>query len=128
MPSGDWAELAIKAMVGLAGAVGGLFLGVWRWGHNSAVAKQSIKNQIAAVREEVRAEMTAHAQKVENGTDLLVSQFKESFDGIRRQIDEHRFYTEKDFMKKEDFRDFREEYREDMRDLKASIASIARDP
>ena len=70
--------------------------------------------------------MASHAQKADDGKELLIDQFKEAFDGLRRQMDEHRFYTEKDFMKKEDFRDFREEYRDDMRDLKASIAQIAR--
>lgn len=126
MSGGDWVEIAIKALAALAGGIVGIFVAVWKWGRDSAKAEQAVKNQITALRDEVRTEMAAQATKSEARTDLLVEQFKETFDGIRRQIDEHRYYTEKDFLKKEDFKDFREEYREDMRDLKASIAGIAR--
>ena len=126
----DWIEVAVKAGIPLASGVVGAFVGAWRWGRSSAEAEQAVKDdyntKIRALREEMRAAMAAHTLKADDGSDLLVSQFKEAFEGIRRQIDEHRFYTEKDFMKKEDFRDFRDEYREDMRDLKASIAGISR--
>ena len=127
---GDWADLAIKAGISLASGFGGMILGAWQWGRSSAKKEQSVKDdydtKIRALREEMRAVMATHAQKADDGKDMLTDQFKEAFDGLRRQMDEHRFYTEKDFMKKEDFRDFREEYRDDMRDLKASIAAIAR--
>jgi hypothetical protein len=122
----EWIEIALKAGIALSGGIGGLFIGIWKWGRSSAKAEQAVKNQITALREEVRKEMAAHVQKIEDGHDDLVNHFEESFNGIRRQIDEHRYYTEKDFMKKDDFKNFREEYREDMRDLKASIAGIAR--
>ena len=114
----------------MAGGIVGAVVAVWKWGRSSAEAEQAVKDdyntKIRALREEMRAAMAAQTLKADDGSDLLVSQFKEAFEGIRRQIDEHRFYTEKDFMKKEDFRDFRDEYREDMRDLKASIAGISR--
>lgn len=113
--SGDWAELAIKAGVGLAGAIGGLFLGVWKWGRNSALAEQVIDKKISAVREEVRIEMAAHTQKIDDGNDLLVSQFKETLDGLRRQHDEMRVDVERRFLPKDDFRDWLKEYRDDQR-------------
>lgn len=72
------------------------------------------------------ARATAIEKSSEARMNLLVEQFTESFAGIRRQIDEHRFYTERDFLRKEDFKDFREEYREDMREIKESIGSIAK--
>lgn len=128
--SGEWTDIALKAAISLASGVGGLFFGVWKWGRYSATAGQAVKDdydaKIGELRKEMREAMAAQAHKSGGSVDLLVSQFKETFDGIRRQIDEHRFYTEKDFMKKEDFRDFRDEYREDMRDLKASIAQISK--
>lgn len=127
---GDWADLAIKAGISLASGFGGMILGAWQWGRSSAKKEHAVKDdydaKIRALREEMRTVMATHAEKSSDSNDLLVDQFKEAFDGLRRQMDEHRFYTEKDFMKKEDFRDFREEYRDDMRDLKASIAAIAR--
>lgn len=130
MAGGEWTDIALKAGISLISGVGGLFIGVWKWGKYSATAEQAVKDdydtKIAKLREEVRTAMAAQATKSEARTDLLVEQFKESFEGIRRQIDEHRYYTEKDFLKKEDFKDFREEYREDMRDIKGAIANIAR--
>jgi hypothetical protein len=113
MAVGEWVEIAIRSGIALAGGVAGAFLGVWKWGHSSATAKQAIKNQITASREEVRKEMAAHVQKIEDGHDELISHFEESFNGIRRQHDEHKLDVEKRFMLKDDFRDFREEYRQD---------------
>ena len=128
MADWDWHSLSLQGGISLLSGAGGWLLGIWKLGRDSAKKEQTVKDdydgKINALREEVRTAMAAHAQKSDDGKDLLVSQFKESFEGIRRQLDEHRFYTEKDFMKKEDFRDFREEYREDMRELKANIAVI----
>lgn len=130
MADWDWGRIAFQAFTYVLSSSFGLGLGIWRWGRKSAENERAVKDdydaKINASREEMRKEMAARALQSDAGNDLLVSQFKESFEGLRRQIDEHRFYTEKDFLKKEDFRDFREEYREDMRDLKASIASITR--
>ena len=126
MPGNEWLEIAIKAVAALGGAIVGAITAIWRLGRNSAKAEHTIERQIAALREEVRTEMATHVQKADDSRDLLVDQFKESFEGMRRQIDEHRYYTEKDFLKKEDFKHFREEYRDDMKDIKKAIADIAR--
>lgn len=130
MAGGEWADIAIKTGISFASGLGGLLIGVWKWGRSSAKAEHAVKHDytsmIAAHREEVRISMAAHAQKADARTDLLVEQFKESFEGIRRQHDDHKLDVEKRFMLKDDFKDFREEYREDIRELKASIAGIAR--
>ena len=126
MQGGEWTDIAVKAVIALAGGICGALTAVWKWGRNSAKAEQSTKNQITALREEVRKEMAAHIQKIEDGHDNLVNHFEESFNGIRRQHDDHKLDVEKRFMLKDDFKDFREEYREDMRDIKTAIANIAR--
>ena len=126
MPNGDWIDLAIKVVAALGGAILGAITAVWKLGRYSANAENSVDKRISALREEMRIDMAAHAKTADSSRELLVEQFKESFDGMRRQIDEHRYYTEKDFLKKEDFKDFRDEYREDMRDIKTAIASIAK--
>lgn len=122
--------MGLEAGASLLSGLGGLVIGAWKWGRNSARSEQLVKDdynsKIRGLREEVRTSMASIEQKAIAKNDLLVEQFKESFEGMRRQIDEHRFYTERDFVKKEDFKDFREEYRDDMRDLKAAIASITR--
>ena len=125
MMGAEWADTAIKAVIALAGGIGGLFLGVWKWGKSSGMAEQAVKNQITALREEVRKEMATHVQQIQDGHDDLVNHFEESFNGMRRQHDDHKLDVEKRFMLKDDFKDFRDEYRQDMRDLKATIAGIA---
>lgn len=119
MAGAEWIEIAIKSAIALASGFGGLLIGVWKWGKSSGAAEH-------ALREEVRKDMAAHLQKIDDGHDNLVNHFEESFNGIRRQHDDHKLDVEKRFMLKDDFRDFRDEYREDIRDLKASIAAIGR--
>lgn len=130
MAEWDWQHLALQGGTSLLSGAGGLLFGVWKWGRRSAKDEASVKDdyntKIRALREEVRTEMASYAKTADAGNDLLVSQFKESFEGLRRQHDDHKLDVEKRFLLKDDFRDFREEYREDMRDLKASIANIAR--
>ncbi len=115
LTDGDWPRTLLEAAGSLVSGFFGLMVGVWRAGRNSATKEQ-------AVRDDYDAKIAANAKSSDARLDLLVDQFKESFDGIRRQFDDHKFYTEKDFLKKEDFKSFRDEYREDMRDLKKMIA------
>lgn len=130
MTEWDWAKLAFQIGTYALSSAVGLGVGLWRAGRKSAESEQAVKDdytaKIHALREETRTHMATHASKVEDGSDLLVSQFKESFEGLRRQHDDHKLDIEKRFMLKDDFKDFRDEYRDDMRDLKASIASIQR--
>lgn len=130
MAEWDWHQITMQGGFSVLSGAGGFLYGLFRWGRKSAKDEQAVKDdystQIRALREEVRTEMAAHAKKADAGNDLLVSQFKESFEGLRRQQDDHKLDVEKRFLLKDDFRDFRDEYREDMRDLKASIATIAR--
>lgn len=132
MSDGDWnwQHLGLQAGVPFLSAMGGWLLGIWRWGRASAKQEQAVKDdyddKISALREEVRKSMAAQVQGAEDRQENLVNQFKEAFDGLRRQHDDHKLDVEKRFMLKDDFQNFREEYREDMRDLKASVAAIAR--
>lgn len=115
----DWTRLATEAAVSLISAATGLAVGVWRWGRNSAIHEQAVKddydNKIKLLRTDLEVRQ-----------DMLVDQFKESFIGLRRQIDDDRLRTEQEFVRKDDFKDFREEYRDDMRELKTRIAEITR--
>jgi hypothetical protein len=130
MAEAEWGKIAIEAASSLVSGIFGAAVWIWKRGRSSAKTEQASRDdynaKIYALREEVRKDMASHALKADDGNDLLVSQFKESFDGLRRQHDDHKLDVEKRFMLKDDFREFREEYRDDMRDLKASIANIHR--
>lgn len=128
MSESEWARAALEAGGSLASGTLGILVGVWRAGRNSAQNEQAVKDdyvgKIAALESGMRAILAAQERTSEERLDLLVEQFKESFQGMRRQIDDDRLHTEREFLRKEDFKDFREEYREDMRDLKKGIAGI----
>lgn len=51
--------------------------------------------------------------------------FGETLKGLRQKINDVELDTERRFVAKDDFNDFREEYREDMRDLKKKIDAMA---
>lgn len=128
MADTDWVRVGFEAGISLLSGLGGLVLGAWNWGKRSAHAENKLKEdvnlKITELREQTRASMEKHEDHSTARTELLVEQFKESFDGIRRQIDDHKLATEREFMRKDEFRDFREEIRTDMREIKTMIASI----
>lgn len=110
-------RLGVGAASSLLSGLAGLLLGVWRWGRKSAQREQAVK-------EELMERVNEIEKSSERRLDLLVEQFKESFVGLRRTIDDDRLRNEQTFLRKEDFRDFREEYRQDMRDIKESIKDL----
>ncbi len=124
----DWPQLALGAASSLLSGLGGLLLGVWRAGRKSAKREQAVKDdytaKIGVLEDDMNAALTAHEKASRLRLEALVEQFKESFNGMRRQIDDERLHTEREFMRKEDFKDFREEYRQDMRDIKESIKDL----
>lgn len=124
----DWGRIAADVGIAAVSGVGSAILTAWNWGRGSAKAEEAVKDdyegKIDDLRDEVRTDMASLEKTTIQSRELLVDQFKESFEGIRRQFDEHKFYTEKDFVKKDDFKSFREEHREDMRDIKKSIDGV----
>jgi esterase/lipase len=80
----------------------------------------------ARMEPKINAEIKAAEHRVEGKMDEMVSHFQEAFAGIRRQIDDHKLHTETNFARKDDIREFREEHREDMREIKQMIANLPR--
>jgi uncharacterized protein with von Willebrand factor type A (vWA) domain len=130
MAETDWVRVGLEAGASLASGLVGLVVGAWNWGRRSAVAEQALKDdvhrKVDELREQTRASMEKHEDHSNSRTELLVEQFKESFDGIRRQIDDHKLATEREFVRKDELRVLRDEIREDMREIKAMIAAMSR--
>jgi len=129
MADWDWAEIAVKIGIPLGSGFAGMIAGAWRGGRATEREKQKVKEdyegKIETHRTETRNAMAAIEKAAGARNDLLVEQFKESFDGIRRQIDEVRLSTEREFLRKDDFREFREEYREDQRRIMDKLDRLA---
>lgn len=126
----DWQHVALQGGLSLLSGAGGMFFGIWKWGRRSAQQEQAVKDDYNAkiddLREHMRASMADYEKSADARNDLLVEQFKESFEGIRRQIDDNKLETEKYFLRKEDFGDFRKEYREDMRRIFDKLDNLPR--
>lgn len=87
------------------------------------------------LRADFQKSIDAAEKRVEEKVDGMTGHFHEYFDGIRRQQDEIRLGMERDFVRKSDIkelrdeirgnlREFREENRSDMGELKRNISKI----
>lgn len=114
----EWIHLAIALISLLAGALGGLATGVWRVAQIEGRLKLWFKDSISECE-----------KRFEDKVELAREAFDETLKGLRQKINDVELETERNlrnFVLKPDFDDFRKEYREDMRDLKNSIAQIPR--
>jgi len=111
----EWAHVIFAGGGAIVGAVGGLIAGVWKVAHIEQDLRRDFGQDIAEATHEVGEKLSE-----------LASQFDETLKGLRQKINDVELETERRFLPKGDFDDFRNEYREDMRDLKDSIARISR--
>lgn len=130
MAETDWVRVGLEAGASLVSGLVGLVIGAWNWGRRSAKAEQALKDDVARkvneLREQTRAAMEKHEDHSSARTELLVEQFKESFEGLRRQMDDHKLATEREFVRKDELRVLRDEIREDMREIKTMITNLSR--
>lgn len=107
MPNLEWAH-ALAALIGaFVAAVGGIFASGWRLGR---------------MEERFKREITSSESRLEVRIREAHMPFDETLKGLRQKINDVELDAEKRFLLKDDFNDFRDEYRDDMRDLKALIA------
>ena len=86
---------------------------IWRMARFEPELRKAITQEIAEATHELH-------ERMENETN----HFDETLRGLREKINEVELHIERKFVDKEDFNDFRKEWREDMRELKISIGAI----
>jgi len=111
----EWAHVIFAGGGAIVWAVGGLIAGVWKVAH----IEQDIRKDFAQ-------DIAESTHELAENLRTLANQFDETLKGLRQKINDVELETVKGFVAKGDFDDFRAEYREDMRDLKNSIAQIPR--
>src|SRR6266403_1913128 len=109
----EWANFIIGALSAGGGALAGLVVGVWRVARIEGRLKLYLKDSISDCE-----------KRFEDKVDRVTDVFDETLKGLRQKINDVELETERRFLPKGDFDDFRNEYREDMRDLKDSIAKM----
>ena len=90
-----------------------MFAGIWRMARFEPELRRDITQEIAEATHDL-------AEKIDNET----GHFDETLRGLRQKINEVELHIERKFVGKEDFNSFREEWREDMRELKKNIGTI----
>lgn len=117
MADTDWLRIGLQLGGYAVSSLVGAGVGIWKWGRSSAGAEQAIKDdykgRIDTLRDEVRAQMAQYEKNASARNDLFVEQFREAFDGIRRQIDNNLLDAERRFLSKPEFDRFYTEYRKD---------------
>lgn len=126
MADWNWQSLALQGGGAMISATGGWLVGIWRWGRKSAKDEQAVKDDYDGKIRALRDEMRVEAKAADDRNELLVDQFKETLDGLRRQMDQNTLDTEKYFLRKDDFKEFREEYRQNTRRIFEKLDSLPR--
>lgn len=109
----EWAHVVIGLISLLIGAAGGLIGGTYRVARIEGQIREDFKQCIDETKDEIEAKVEA-----------LVGQFHETFAGIRQKINDVELQTERLFVSKSGFDEFRKEYREDMASLMKKIDHI----
>ncbi len=116
----EWTNVIIGLVSLIFGGLGGLIGGVWRVAKIEGHLKLYFKKNLDQF--ETKSDETD--RKLEDKMDRTINAFGETVRALREKIN----LVEKDmiqnYVAKEDFNDFRIEYREDMRDLKKKIEQI----
>lgn len=106
----QWAH-AVAAILGVvAGGASGIFSAGWWMGRIEARMKLHFQKSV-----------TDSEKRIEDKVEQVAVGFDETLKGLRQKINDVELDAERRFLLKNDFNDFREEYREDMRDLKALV-------
>ena len=109
----DWQHALYVFVGGAAGGIFGLVAGIWRMARFEPELRKDITQEIAEATHELHEKI-----------DDEVGHFDETLRGLREKINDVELHIERKFVGKEDFNSFREEWREDMRDLKKNIGTI----
>lgn len=100
----DW----LHGLSGLGGGALGTFL-TWLW--RAARVEPQMKLEIEHAKEDVEAKIESAERRSKEEVHNEMSHLRESFDGIRRQIDDHKLHTVENFVRRDDFNRMRQEDR-----------------
>ncbi len=111
----QWVQGVAVILSAMVGAICGIFTAGWRLGRIEARLKLEFKTALSEAEKRIE-------DQVRQSTGL----FDETLRGIRQKINDVELSTERRFVPRDEFAEFRDEYRQDMRDLKALIAQAGK--
>lgn len=111
----EWAHAVVAVLGAVAGAASGIFAGGWRLGRIESRLKLSFQQAI-----------TDSEKRLEAKVDEERHAFDETLRALRQKINDVEMGAEKRFLQKEDFAEFRQEYRDDMKRIFDKLDSLPR--
>lgn len=111
----EWAHAVAAILGAMFGAVGSIFTGGWRLGRIESRLKLHFQQAI-----------NESEKRIEDKVDSATGAFDETLKGLRQKINDVELDTERRFLLKGDFNDFREEYRENTNRIFDKLDQISR--
>lgn len=109
----DWAHAWSAFGGAIAGAIGAIGTTLYRAGGKEPNMRLDIGNKIMAAEQRLETKIDAAERRGEDKVEGIIGQFHDSFASLRQKINDVELQTERGFVAKPDFEDFRAEYRED---------------
>lgn len=114
----DW-QHALAAVAGsIIGGIASFAAVIYRAGGKEPTIRADFQRYLNEAEHRVDDRIDAAEKRVEAKVEDMTGHFHEYFEGIRRQQDDMRLAVERDFVRKSDLKELREEMRGDLREFR----------
>ncbi|SRR6266446_160708 len=117
----EWVHIVLIVAGWIVGAAVGLVAGTWKLASTVARIEKDIRRDFSDRESKLYEKIAGAIADREAKLGDLANQFDETLKGLRQKINDVELSTIKNFVARNEFDDFRSEYREDMRDIKKGI-------
>ncbi len=117
----EWVHIALIVAGWMIGAAIGLVAGTWKFAVTIAKIDKEIRKDFTDRESKLYDKIAGAIADREAKLSELAYQFDETLKALRQKINDVELSTSKYFVARNEFDDFRSEFREDMRDLKSKI-------
>ena len=117
----EWVHIFLIIAGWIVGAAVGLVAGTWKLASTVAKIESNIRKDFSEREAKLYERIAGAIAEREARLGDLADQFDETLKGLRQKINDVELSTVKNFVARDEFDDFRSEYREDIRDIKKGI-------
>jgi hypothetical protein len=118
---GHWLSAFGGAIIGGVSSIFGLIY--WAGGRDPKL-KADFQRSLTDAEERVKDKIDEVERRAENKMTSVAGDFDETLKGLRQKINDVELETERSFLKKDEFGEFRNEYRQDMQRIFNKLDSL----